>query len=132
MKRGIPTWVKPSFWGVIFGAVAWWAILAWQFGWVSGGVAAQRAAEEAQRAVVAYATPACVARFERQPDAPAAWQKLKGTNSWKQDDAVRDGGWVGLPDQKLDPNLADAIAGACAPKILALTEIGGTKLTTAN
>jgi hypothetical protein len=131
MKISIPTWVKPAFWGVILGALAWWAILAWQFGWVSGGAADRMAEAQAQNAVVAYATPACVARFKQQPDAAVAWQKLKGTDSWKQDDAVRDGGWIGLPDQKLDPELATAIAEACTPKILALTDIG-TAQTMAN
>lgn len=129
MQLKVPLWVKPAFWGVVVGAVAWWVLLAWQFGWVSAGTAAHMASEAEQKAVVAYAVPACIARFERQPDAATAWKTLKGTDTWSQSDAVRKAGWVGLPDQKLDSDLADAIASSCTPKILALTEINGTKLT---
>jgi hypothetical protein len=123
-----PSWVRPAFWGAVVGAVGWWAVLSWQLGWVSGGTAAQMANEQAQKAVVAYAAPACVARFERQPDAVAEWRTLNRTEIWSQRDVVRDAGWVALPGQKLDPDLADAIANSCAPKILALTEIKGVKL----
>jgi hypothetical protein len=125
----IPSWVKPAFWGAVVGAAGWWAVLSWQFGWVSLGTADLMAQEQAQKAVVAYAAPACVARFERQPNAVAEWKTLKSTDTWSLTDAVRKAGWVGLPGQKLDSDLADAIANSCAPKILALTEINGVKLT---
>jgi hypothetical protein len=50
-------------------------------------------------------------------------------DTWNLSDVVRKAGWIKLPGQKLDSDLADAIAAACAPKILALSKINGVKLS---
>ena len=31
----IPSWIKPGIWGAVLGAVAWWGVLSWGFGWMS-------------------------------------------------------------------------------------------------
>ncbi|HUX35915.1 MAG TPA: hypothetical protein VMV71_02670 [Candidatus Paceibacterota bacterium] len=130
MKLEIPVWTKPAVWGVVVGALAWWMVLS-SFGWVSAGTAAQVATQKAQDAVVAYATPVCVARFERQPNVIAAWEVLSKTDDWKQGDHIKDGGWVSEPGQKINSDMADAIATGCATQVLALKTIGGVKLSAA-
>jgi hypothetical protein len=85
--------------------------------------------QKTRDAVVAYAAPACVARFEREPNAAATWQMLKKTHEWEQSDLVVKDGWVAEPGQKLDSDTANAIADACATKILALKTLDGVKLS---
>jgi len=125
----IPGWMAPGFWGIVIGALGGWLILASGFGWMSASAATKMAARKAQDAVVAYATPACVARFERQPNAAAAWAELKKTDDWNRSGVVVKDGWAAEPSQKLDSDTANAVAGACAEKIVALTTLGGVKLS---
>jgi hypothetical protein len=129
MSIKLPDWMRPAAWGVAAGALGWWLILASGFGWVSASGATKMATQQAQDAVVAYATPACVARFERQPNAAAAWQGLQKADSWNRNDLVVKDGWVGEPSQKLDSDIANAIADSCATQILALKTLNGVKLS---
>lgn len=128
-KIGIPAWTQPALWGALFGAVAWWIALSWGLGWVSPGTAKVAAAKHAQAAVVAYATPACVDRFEAQPGAVAAWKTLKKSEDWSRPDAISKGGWVAMPGQKIDPLMGDAIANACASRLVALKQMDGIILS---
>jgi hypothetical protein len=129
----IPVWVKPGLWGVVIGALAWWAVLAWGFGWVSAGTAKQMADNQTQTAVVASLSPYCVSRFEQQSSAVTSWQALKkAADNYNQDDFIQKGGWVSLPGQKLNADTASAVADACATKLLALKQIGGVKLSSLN
>lgn len=125
----IPGWIEPAFWGVAIGAMGWWIILAYGFGWMSAATAAKMSGQKAQDAVVAYAAPVCVARFEQQPNAIAAWQTLKKTDEWDQSDLVVKKGWVAEPGQELDSDTENAIASSCATKILALKTLGGVNLS---
>lgn len=128
----IPAWVKPTLWGVVGGALAWWAILAWGLGWISASAATNLAQQQAEAAVVAAVSPYCVARFEKQANAVAVWQKLKtSAANFNQDDFLVKGGWTALPGKKLDPSYANAVADNCATRLLALKQIGGAKLTSA-
>lgn len=129
MSMKMPSWTEPVVWALVIGAVGWWLILAYAFGWMSAGAAAKMSTQKARDAVVAYATPVCMARFERQPNAVSAWQTLKKTDEWNQGDLVVKDGWVAEPGQKLDPDTANAIANTCATKILALKTLGGVKLS---
>ncbi len=124
----MPMWVKPSFWGGVAGALIWWSALSSGLGWMSQDAAKQMAAQQTQEAVVAYATPACVARFEKQPNAIDAWKALEKTDEWTRSDAIKKGGWITEPGQKLDSDIQDAIANSCASQLLALTELNGTPL----
>ena len=112
MEMKIPAWTAPAVWGILGGGVGWWIVLASGFGWMSSGAAAKMATNEAQDAVVAYATPACVARFERMPDAVAAWKGLESADSWNRGDLVVSKGWVAEPSQKLDNDTTTAVADA--------------------
>ena len=128
-KITMPTWTQPAMWSAVVGAIAWWIALSWGLGWVSHGTAAKTAAKQAQAAVVAYATPACVDRFESQPNAVAAWTALKKSEDWSRPDAISKAGWVALPGQKIDSEVGDAIANACASKLIALKQINGIVLS---
>jgi hypothetical protein len=127
---GIPSWVKPGIWGVVLGALAWWGVLSWGLGWVSAGTAKQLADNQTQAAVVAAASPYCVARFEQQPNAVASWQALKKSAAdYDQSDYIEKGGWAALPNQKPDSDMTAAVADACATQLLALKQLDGVTLT---
>lgn len=126
----IPTWVTPGFWGVVLGALVWWGVLAWGFGWISAAQAKKLANDQTQAAVVAVAAPDCAARFERAADAVTDWKGLKkSADNYDQDDFIKKGGWLGLPRQEIFSSLRDAVADACATQILALKQIDGVKLS---
>ncbi len=128
MSMKMPSWTEPAIYAVLGGAAGWWLILMFGFGWMSAGAAAKMSTQKAHDAVVAYATPACVARFERQPNAVAAWETLKKTDEWSRGDLVVKDGWVAEPSQKLDSDTANAVASTCATKILALKTLAGVQL----
>ncbi|HKT19237.1 MAG TPA: hypothetical protein VJR47_14410 [Stellaceae bacterium] len=128
----IPSWVKPGAWGVVLGALAWWIVLSFGFGWMSPGAAKTLADNQIQTAVVAAATPYCVARFEHQANAVASWQALKKSgDDYDEGDYIAKGGWATVPGQTPDSDITSAIANSCATKLLALTELDGTKLSSA-
>jgi hypothetical protein len=132
MRIEIPVWIKPAFWGVVCGALAWWAVLVWGLGWVSPSSANATAQQQTQAAVVAAVSPYCVSRFEQQPDAAAVWKKLStSAANYNQDDFLVKGGWTALPGSKMDSDTANAVADNCATKLLALKELGGVKLSSA-
>jgi hypothetical protein len=97
---------------------------------MSAGAAAKASTQKAQDAVVAYATPVCVARFEQQPNAVAAWQALKKTDDWNRGDLVAKDGLVTEPNQKLDDDTTNAVASSCAEKIMELKTLAGVQLDT--
>lgn len=103
-------------------------ILAFAFHWVSAGAAGRMVTQKTQEAVVAYATPVCVARFEQQKNPVAAWNDLKKTEEWSRGDRIVKDGWVAEPNQKIDDNTANAIASSCATQLMALDTLNGTKL----
>ncbi len=127
----IPSWIKPAFWGLVVGAIAWWIVLAAALGWVSPTTATKMADNQVQTALVAFASPLCVSRFERQANAVSSWQALKKSAAdYGQDDFIKKGGWSALPSQKIDSDTANAIASSCATTLLSLKEINGVKLDT--
>lgn len=132
MASKIPAWIKPAFLGVIAGALVWWGVLAWGLGWVSAGNAHITAQQTALSAVVAATSPFCVSRFGQQANAVAAWQKLKkSADNDEQDEFLVKGGWTAAPGAKTDSDFANAIADRCAANLLALKELDGAKLTSA-
>lgn len=125
----IPSQVKPAFWGAVAGAIIL-AVVGFEWGgWVTAGTAQQMASQKAQAAVVSTLLPYCVARFEQMPDAAAEWGKLKKTDSYDQSDFIEKAGVAGLPGSKLDSDTADALAGACASKLVAMKSLGVTKVS---
>ena len=129
MPLKMPGWAEPAVWGLIVGVAGCWVLLARGFGWMSPVEAATLATQRANDAVVAYATPVCVARFEGQPNAVAAWKTLKKTDEWNRDDLLVKDGWVGEPGQKVAPDTGKIIADACSTQILALKTLDGVQLS---
>lgn len=124
---------KPFVWGIIAGAVAWWAALAWGFGWMSGGTAHQMAVQQTHNALVAVVAPECIDRFERQPHLLKAWQALKkSSDGYDQASFLEKGGWVSVPGQTIPAADTDDIANQCANKLLSMKQIGDVKLTSAS
>lgn len=132
MKQFIPDWIQPALLGVVIGALAWWIVLAQGFGWDSASTVNQLASDAARKAVVTYAVPACVARFQREAHPADAWKTLSGTSSWEQGSFVAKSGWIGEPGQKIDPELASAIADRCATELLSLTTFKNAQETSAH
>jgi hypothetical protein len=131
MEVTLPDWFQPTALGMIACAAAWWIFLAMVLGWMSPDSAAQASAKDSQAAVVAYATPVCVAKFASQPNAVAVWHKLrsiKESYGWA-DFIEKENGLIGEPAQKLSPDTSAAIASGCAAEVLKLTSIGGVKLS---
>jgi len=67
----IPPEVKPALWGAAGGAIVWWAVLAFGFGWTSAGTTLEIATAQAEKAVVAALGPICAEKFNAQTDAAA-------------------------------------------------------------
>ncbi len=132
MPLKMPGWVEPAVWGLIAGVAGCWLLLAQGFGWMSPVEAARMATQKANDAVVSYATPVCVDRFEHQPNAVAAWEALKKTDDWSRSDLIAKQGWVGEPGQKLDADTTKTIADACSTKLLALKTLAGVQLSSSN
>jgi hypothetical protein len=103
-----PSGTKPAVWGAVGGAVAWWVVLAFVFGWSSAGTAEKQAAQQSERAVVSALAPICANRFLAQPDAAVKKAALAKVDSWKRrDEFPKD--WVTLPGgYSPDGNLVDA------------------------
>jgi len=125
----VPSWIEPAIWSLVIGAIGTWVTLSFGFGWMSAGAAAKMAVKKSQEAVVAYATPVCVARFKRLPNAVSDWATLKKTEEWDRGGILEKDGLVSGPNQKLDPDTADAVANNCASKIIALKTLGGAQLS---
>ena len=126
----IPSWVKPGFWGLVLGALAWWGVLAWGLGWTSPATARQMADDQTQNAVIAVAAPYCAERFEQQANAVASWQALKkSAANYDQSSFIEKGGWVALPKATPMSDLSDPVANACATRLLALKQINGVTLS---
>jgi hypothetical protein len=126
----MPDWLRPAMLLAVISAALWWVVLARGMGWMSPDSAAVLSAQREKTAVATYATPACVARFERQPGAVAMWQKLKkDKQDWGWADFIRSQkNLVSEPGQTLSSDLTEAIADSCATELRKLTSINGVKL----
>lgn len=103
--------LKYLIWGAVLGAVVAMIIgFSWG-GWTTSSTAGKMAREQADAAVVAALTPACVERFMKQPDAAAKLAELKKTDTWNQSGFVEKGGWATPPGEK-SPN--SGVARGCA------------------
>ena len=124
----LPEWTEPAGWSFVAGTAICWITLSSGFGWVSAGTAKQMGERGKQEGVVAYAAPACVARFTRQPNALSAWRALSKTETWDRRDVIVKAGWSAEPGQNLPTELVNAISARCVEELLALKTLGGVKL----
>jgi hypothetical protein len=93
----VPSGLKPALWGAAGGAIVWWAVLAFGFGWTSAGTTLKIANARTEKAVVAALAPVCAEKFNAQPDVAAKRVALNDTSSWKRRDLFPKE-WVTLPD----------------------------------
>lgn len=100
--------VKPFALGTVSGAIAWWMLLAFAFGWMSAGTAETLAEQQTDKAVVAALAPICADKFMTQPNAAARKAELADASDWNRRDYFpRE--WVTLPgDSWADPDLISA------------------------
>jgi hypothetical protein len=103
------------FWACAGCAVATMVVGFGWGGWVTGGTNATMVTQSATDARAGLTASICVERFAKGADQTAQFAALKGTDSWKRDKFIEDGGWVTLP------GTASPIAGAaelCARQII--------------
>lgn len=108
------SWIKSFSWGAATGAVAWWIVLAFVFGWTSPSTAQKQADRQSEQAVVAALAPVCAANFMAQTNAAAQKAALANASTWKRRDIFPDA-WVTLPGEKYPDS--DLVA-ACSKLVL--------------
>ncbi len=106
--------LKHTLQGILIGAALAMVIGFSWLGWTLDSTAKKIAQDQSNAAVVAALTPICVARFMRQPDAPAKLVTFRTTESWKQREFVESGGWATMAGSSA-PN--SAVANACAVEL---------------
>jgi hypothetical protein len=92
----IPQGMKPALWGAAGGAIVWWVVLAFGFGWTSAGTTEKLASGRAEKAVVAVLAPICAEKFNAQADLAAKRVALTDTRSWVRRELFPKE-WVTLP-----------------------------------
>jgi hypothetical protein len=92
----MPPEVKSAVWGAVGGAVVWWAVLAFGFGWTSAATTLKLANGLAEKAVVAALAPICAEKFNAQSDAVAKRAALNDTRSWQRRELFPKE-WITLP-----------------------------------
>jgi hypothetical protein len=92
----MPPQAKPALWGAAGGAIVWWVVLAFGFGWTSAGTSLKLADARAEKAVVAALGPICAEKFNAQSDVAAKRVALNDTSSWQRRDLFPKE-WVTLP-----------------------------------
>ncbi len=100
--------LRPYAWGAVGGAVGWWVILAFVFGWMAPGSAHRRAENQAQQAVVAALAPVCADSVLAQADVAEKRVALSRAMSWERRDLLP-ADLVTLPgEDSPDPDLVAA------------------------
>ena len=78
------------------------------FGWTLGGTAEQKVKDAGEAAIVRVLAPICADKFHQASDSAAKLTALKGTDSWKRDDFIKDTGYATFPGSEYDRKVADA------------------------
>lgn len=108
MDTKISEMAWPCVWSAIGGAVVWWAVLSFGFGWTSASTAAKNADAKVEAAVVGALAPVCAGKFLAQSDATAKKAALAKVDSWRRRDELPKE-WTTLPGgSHQNPALVDA------------------------
>ena len=87
----LPSETKPAIWGAICGAIVWWSVLAFGFGWTSAGTTLKIANETGEKAVIAALAPIVTLNdtrsWQRRELFPKDWVTLPG-GSYPSSDLV--------------------------------------------
>ncbi len=68
----------------------------------------QKAKNAGEAAIVRVLAPICADKFRQASDSAAKLTALKGTDSWKRDDFIKDTGYATFPGSEYDRKVADA------------------------
>ena len=102
--------VKAAIGGAILMTAIGFNWTGYGFGWMLGGTARQAASDAAQASIVRVLAPICADKFRQASDAGTKLTALKGTDSWKRDDFIKDGGYANFAGSDYDRKVADACA----------------------
>ena len=78
------------------------------FGWTLRSTAEQKAKDAGDAAIVRVLAPICADKFRQASDSVAKLAALKGTDSWKRDDFIKDTGYATFPGSEYDRKVAEA------------------------
>jgi hypothetical protein len=85
------------FWSCVGSIVATMVVGFTWGGWVKGGTAQDMASTAATAARAELVAAVCLHSFSNGPDATTKLASLKGTDSWRRDTFIEEGGWVTMP-----------------------------------
>jgi len=77
------------------------------FGWTLRSTAEQKAKDAEEAAIVRVLAPICADKFRQASDSVAKLAALKGTDSWKRDDFIKDTGYATFPGSEYDRKVAE-------------------------
>src|SRR5688572_7819166 len=104
----LPNNIKSFALGLASGALGWWVVLAFVFGWASAGTAQRQAEQQSEQAVVSALAPVCAERFLALPNVAEKKATLAKTTSWERRNLFPEE-WVTLPgDDSPDHTLINA------------------------
>jgi len=107
----LPVWIRPAFWGAVFGATAITIVGFSWMGWTLGHTTTRLVAEARESAVVSALTPFCVSRYLKQPDSSKQLVLLRAdTSEYTQRDIVEKAGFATIPGNS-EPS--SGLASAC-------------------
>lgn len=79
-KQVLTDKAKLLAWGAVAGAIVWWVVLAFGFGWTSAGTTAKMVADSSEQAVQTVIEPFCVSQFLANEAAVAEFKKTAADN----------------------------------------------------
>ncbi|MEQ9814889.1 MAG: hypothetical protein RLO50_19085 [Azospirillaceae bacterium] len=96
----IPEWIKPAAYGAVAGGIVV-AIVGFTWGgWVTGGTAAENAAEAAAQGRTDLAAAICVQNFMADENARENLGRLTElTSTFQQREIIEEGGWAMMPNR---------------------------------
>ncbi|WP_099865379.1 hypothetical protein [Pararhizobium haloflavum] len=97
-------------------------------GWVTGGTAAEMAADASETGRAELAATLCVNKFASAPNATEQWASLKEASSWERDDLIEDGGWAALSG---NIEIVDGSLDLCAERLVAMEQLPAGRSETA-
>ena len=118
----MPMWIRPAFWGAVFGALAITTVGFSWMGWTLGHTTTRLVAEARESAAVDALTPFCVASYLKQPDASKQLALLReDTSPYTQRDIIEKAGFATMPGNA-EPS--SGVAAACATALQTVSLAG--------
>lgn len=98
-----PEWLKPGIYGALIGAVLVGFVGFTWGGWVTGGMAKDRAMTMARDDVVTAMAPVCLAMARADPERVAKMDTIRAASTYRRRDALMAAGWATMPGSEV-PN----------------------------